>query len=150
MSVHELKQKYGQSIALIRKGLGVTRSELSEFFSMPVEVLSALERGDIVQDRDWAQFYKEIREEEAPTMTQEERDCLDGDMFAYISESVSRYIAEICGKLGAGRCTCSAISDIVRKKNGHPLMGDLKRIREKELTQDQRDNAHHWREVCDK
>ncbi len=69
---------------------------------------------------------------EVVVMTQEERDCLDGDMFAYISDPVSRYIAEICGKLGVGRCTCSAISDIVRKKNGHPLYGDLKRIRELE------------------
>ena len=66
------------------------------------------------------------------TMAQEERDCLDGDMFAYISDSVSRYIAEICGKLGVGRCTCSVISDIVRKKNGHPLYRDLKRIKELE------------------
>ena len=130
MNEYEYKRTYGQAIILIRKGLGLTRSELAEFFSMPVEVLAALETGDIVQDRDWTQFYKEIREE--VTLTQEQREYLDDDMFAYISDPVARYIAEICGKLGVGKCTCSELSDIVRKKNGHPLARDLKRIKELE------------------
>lgn len=131
MNEHECKRQYGQAIKLIRLGLGLTtRRELADMYSLPVEILMRLEIGDTVQDKDWTQFYKEIREE--VTLTQEERDCLDGDIFAYIPDTVANYIADICGRLGMDRCTCSELSDIVRKKNGHPLYCDLKRIKELE------------------
>ena len=132
MNVSEYKKKYGQAIQLIRKGLGLTRRELANMYSLPESVLLVLEIGDIVQDRDWTTFYNEIEEEEEVILTQEERDCLDGDLFAYIPDTVANYIAGVCGKLGVDRCTCSELSDIVRKKNGHPLYRDLKRIKELE------------------
>lgn len=54
----------------------------------------------------------------AVTMSEPKLD--EDDIFSLLPEGIATSIASLCGKLGADRCTCFELGDMVRKARGLP------------------------------